>query len=66
MSDLKLTKSVYSIDNIQKAILAYRGLARINLHESRRDWHLSFHHCKVDKTKTIDEFENYLIELENV
>ena len=66
MSDLKLKKSIYSSENVQTAIRAYHALTKIILSESDQDWELMFLDCKVDKNRTMAEFENYLIELENL
>lgn len=65
MKKLRLEKSIYHSEKIRDAIRAYHGFADIS--ESVEDGYcvLTFHSCKYDEERTVMEFENYLIELEN-
>lgn len=65
MDELHLCKEIYSNENISNAIVAYKGLASISLFDCGNYWSLSFSDCKYDNTRTVHEFENYLIGLEN-
>ena len=44
---------------------AYTDYAKMTLLENDRTWTLDFDECKYDEMRTIKEFENYLIGLEN-
>ncbi len=65
MNELKLIKEIYQKKNIHQAIVAYRGISDVNLQDQGNYWILQFTNCKYDEARTIREFENYLIGLEN-
>ena len=65
MREISLSKEIYSENCIKKAIADYDSLAKIKYALKGDTWQISFTKCKVDETRTIREFENYLIELEN-
>ena len=46
-----------------KAVDAYRNLAKIQILRKRK---IVFWNCKYDEERTVREFENYLIGLENL
>ena len=63
--EISLSKELYSKNNILKAIEDYSSLARIAFGQDNSNWLVRFTNCKYDENRTIWEFENYLIELEN-
>ena len=65
MKKLQLSKEIYSKQSVSNAIVAYSGYARITVSEKRKYLQLTFRNCKYDEVRTIKEFENYLISLEN-
>lgn len=66
MSDLRLSKEIFDIRMIKKAISAYRSLADITEDGSEDYYEIVFAQCKYGREKTIAEFENYVIDLMNV
>lgn len=66
MSDLALNKEIYNPLNIQSVIGAFSNLCKVDIDEEGNDWIVTFCECKYDKTKTIKEFENYLIDYMNI
>lgn len=65
MKEIRLPKEIYSENCITKAIADYNSLAKIDYALNEDKWEISFTKCKYDEMRTISEFENYLIELEN-
>jgi hypothetical protein len=65
MKKLKVSTEVYSIANIEKTVLAYKGIARITVRKATGYLLINFLKCKYDEDRTVKEFENYLIGLEN-
>ena len=65
MKTLILNKDIYSIMGIQKAKAAYADFAKIHVLPQKHSWLLVFHSFRYDPEQTIQEFENYLIGLEN-
>lgn len=66
MNELRLNKSIYTYTNLIRAVRDYQGYANIVLKEEDRYWHLTFTDCRYDLSLTIKEFENHLIEIENM
>ena len=66
MKKLQLSKEIYSKQSVSNAIAAYSGYARITVFEKRNCLQLTFRNCKYDESRTVKEFENYLISLENI
>lgn len=62
---LKLKEDLYCEDNIIGCIRAYKSLAEIIYKKDADYWILSFKNCKYGEERTVKEFENYLIGLEN-
>ena len=62
---LKLNKELYTSSSIDRAIIDYSGLAKIKAAEDYMYYYISFHRCKYDVEKTVSEFCNYLIDLQN-
>ena len=65
MKILELSKEIYSSIAIDNTITVFNHLATINKTETRHTWKLLFRRCKYDEKRTILEFENYLIGIEN-
>lgn len=65
MRDLKLNREIYSLGSIQQAAHAYKDFAQIKISDEREAITVSFANCKYDEARTLREFENYLIGIEN-
>ena len=65
MKTLRLNKKVYQEDSVRLTITAYKDYAQFSLKESPDAWELAFSDCKYDEDRTVKEFENYLIGVEN-
>lgn len=65
MITLSLNKELFSLDNIKEAESVYKGFAKISIIPEDRYYVVRFKHCKYDEERTVKEFENYLIGLEN-
>ena len=65
MNELLVCKELYKYINILSAIDAYNNIARISIHDTDSYWKLVFSDCVYGTVRTIREFENYLIGLEN-
>lgn len=62
---LKLNKDIYSNKAITETIKAFQKLATIELAESEQYYICKFSQCRYEKTITMNEFGNYLIDLMN-
>lgn len=62
-----LSKKVFHLDSILKAIEAYQSLGRIELVDKPDQFHfqICFSDCIYSAQLTMNEFENYVIGLEN-
>lgn len=65
MTRLRLSKDIYSEKNLSRALNAYEGYGVITVSDTEDSWNLEFNKCKYEETRTVKEFENYLIGLEN-
>jgi hypothetical protein len=65
MSDLALNKEIYTPLNIHSVIEVFSNLCKVDIGEEGNYWIATFCECKYDKTRTIKEFENYLIDYMN-
>ncbi len=65
MKILELSKDIYSSAVINEAIRAFQHLVRIKMHNTSCSWRLIFTKSKYDEVRTVYEFENYVIGLEN-
>lgn len=65
MIRLKLDNEIYSSKSINLAKEAYSMLADIHVISGRNTTELVFSNCKYDEDRTVKEFENYIIGLEN-
>lgn len=63
--NLKLSKDIYSPEVVQTALHDYEGLASIAMSEDQNCRILNFSDCPYGEQRTVREFENYLIGLEN-
>lgn len=66
MNKLILSMDIYSADSIEETCNAYRNLARIRIKKRKECKELIFDRCRYDTDITIKEFENYLINAENM
>ena len=66
MTKLLLSADIYSYTNIIETCDAYRGFADIKFTKKDSYYELTFDDCKYDSDITIKEFENYLINIENL
>ena len=66
MKELQIRKEIYSAQSVLDAVAAYSGYARISVIEEAKYIQVSFTDCKYDEIRTVKEYENYLIGLENI
>lgn len=66
MIKLALCEDIYSEKKIKQVMQVYKDYAQIKLKKEESKYILEFKNCKYDKRITIQEFENYLIGMENV
>ena len=66
MKELIVNKNIYSNKSLRAAITAYSGYASITIQDHAKTCSLFFTDCRYDEERTIKEFENYLIGLENM
>lgn len=59
------SKSFYSKEVLNQAIIDYKKIAKIKLLEDGEHYKCEFRRCAVDAQLVINEFDNYLIELLN-
>lgn len=63
---LLLNTDIYSEKNIRETCDIYKAYARIKIKWKKPYVELRFDKCKYDPDITIKEFENYLINVENL
>ena len=63
MSDLMLSKELYSKNIIDRACHDYIGITDISVKEFGAYYIVVFKNCKYPEQITRDEFENYIIDL---
>lgn len=61
---LNLSKEIYQKPSVLEAMKDYEKLARIQFGEADHYWNLYFFETRYDMQKTVSEFENYLIGIE--
>lgn len=66
MNKLLLNTDIYSVSNIKNTCIAYKEYADIEINKTDSYIELIFDNCKYDLDITIKEFENYLINTENI
>ena len=66
MKKLRINRSIYSDDTIEKTIKAYKNHAIIVVTYKQQYANVIFLKCKYDEDLTIKEFENYMIGVENL
>lgn len=66
MKRITVDLGIYSKETIQKAIQDYRNLAKISVKQNAEQATITFWYCKYDESRTVKEFENYLIGIENL
>ena len=65
MNRLIIDLEIYSKKNIETVKELYKNLANIEEKTSGNKISLTFKNCRLDIRRTMKEFENYLIGLEN-
>lgn len=63
MNEILLRKELYSLATISRASEDYKNLAQISIEDTDEYYKTVFHKCKYNEQLTMDEFENYLIDL---
>lgn len=63
---LHLNTDIYSESNIRKTCGVYKDYARIKIRSRKQYVELTFDKCKYEPSITMKEFENYLINIENM
>lgn len=66
MVKLLLSAEIYSEKNIKETCDVYKDFARIKMKRKNNHIELIFNSCKYDQDITVKEFENYLINTENM
>ena len=66
MVKLLLSTEIYSEKNIRNTCDAYKDFAKINMKRRGAYIELIFNDCRYDQNITVKEFENYLINTENM
>ena len=66
MVKLLLSAEIYSEKNIKETCDVYKDFARIKMKRKNNNIELIFNSCKYDSNITVKEFENYLINTENM
>lgn len=66
MVKLLLSTEIYSEKNIKETCYAYKTYAKIKMKRKDNYIELIFNSCKYDPNITVKEFENYLINTENM
>lgn len=65
MKKIKINRSVYSDDTIEKTMMVYKNHA-VTTVQYKCDYAIvTFWKCKYGEEQTIKEFENYMIGVEN-
>ncbi len=65
MREIAFKRYIYSETSIKETIDAYKGIATITANIENDQVLITFLNCKYDEDRTIKEFENYLIGVEN-
>ncbi len=65
MKKLLLRRDIYSLESINKAIDSYTGFAEFDISDDGDYISIVFNNCRYDEQRTMKEFENYLIGMEN-
>lgn len=65
MKRIEINREVYSDRVIEQALNDYKGIAKTSQKKKDKFFIITFWLCKYDESRTIKEFENYLIGLEN-
>lgn len=66
MVKLLLSTEIYSEKNIRNTCNAYKDFAKIKMKRKGTYIELIFNDCRYDQNITMKEFENYLINTENM
>lgn len=64
-NELKLNKKIYDLSDVDCSVRSYKNIANITVHQDECYIICKFTNCVYELTQTINEFENYLIQLSN-
>ena len=62
MNELLLRKSIFDINNINKAIKSFKDICSVSIKETEEYFVCLFSDCVYDTCITVSEFENYIID----
>ena len=65
MKQIIITKEIFSKTSLERAMQDYSNLCEFSIAEKADEWEVRFSNCRFDEQRTVNEFENYLIGLEN-
>lgn len=65
MKKIEFSCELFSEKNIEQALADYKKIANTSIKKSDKYYIVRFWSCKYNESRTIKEFENYLIGLEN-
>lgn len=62
---ISLSKEIYPVQTIERAIADYAALASVETYEENGRVTCCFSQCRYDEELTVNEFLNYLVDLLN-
>lgn len=65
MKKVKINREIYSKESIEQTMRAFKNHAIMSVTYNKEYATIHFIKCKYDETQTINEFENYMIGVEN-
>lgn len=65
MNKLKLNINIFNITHVKKAVKAYKDICKIEIDQIGSYIVCEFTDCIYDSKETVNEFENYIIDLMN-
>jgi hypothetical protein len=65
MKKVSFNREIYSENTIKQTMKIYHDYATMTVKFNDKQAEITFWKCKYDETQTINEFENYMIGLEN-
>lgn len=66
MAMLQLNNKIYTKEAVLKAVYDFTGLCTIKFDEVEKYYQLEFEDCKCGEERTMKEFENYVVGIENL
>lgn len=65
MKAIEFSKQVYSLNSVRIVAAVYQNYATITIEEDTERILVTFEKCRFSEERTVKEFENYLIGIEN-